>query len=180
MDTSSFNNILQLMIEIGIIVAIGAIVITLLIRIVRIFAQRVRLSPMVLEPVYFVIRILGAVIILSLILNKFGVNLFTILSTILALIAVGFVAVWSILSNFLSTWLLIILKPFSIDDTVEFPGEPIKGKVVALTPLYTTLQNAEGEYYQVPNSLFFQKTIKRKAGEKPVDLGEKFEVEEEQ
>ncbi len=66
------------------------------------------------------------------------------LSGILALIALGFVAVWSVLSNVLCSILLVIFSPFRIGDDIEIQ-EPtakfaVKGKVISIDMFMTTLE----------------------------------------
>ena len=65
--------------------------------------------------------------------------------------------------------MIFSLGPFRLGDTVEVvesadkPG--VKGRVVAINLFYTTLQDvtegAAGALIQVPNSLFFQKAVRR-------------------
>jgi small-conductance mechanosensitive channel len=101
------------------------------------------------------------------ILNVLGFNIggmWTMLSTVLAMIAVGFVAVWSVLSHVLCTVIMLITRPFSIGDEIEFVGEATKGRVADLNFIFTTLIAEDGGEIRVPNNLFFQKVMKRKRG----------------
>jgi small-conductance mechanosensitive channel len=70
--------------------------------------------------------------------------------------------------------------PFRIGDVVELvdtldkPG--IKGRVVAINLLYTSLIEAEeagtgGVMVQVPNSLFFQRSVRRWRGSDALSIG---------
>lgn len=86
-------------------------------------------------------------------------GLWTFLSTMFALIAVGFIAVWSVLSNFICALLIRIQRPFFLGDWVGFPGEPVGGVVTDLALTFTTLKSDDGTLFRVPNNLFFQKTI---------------------
>lgn len=107
------------------------------------------------------------VIAFLLVLQNFGLELrglWGLISTILALVAIGFVAVWSILSNISSAAIIVVSRPFLIGDTVEFVGEPLKGKVQRLGLLYTTLEESEGTVIQVPNNIFFQRCVRRTKG----------------
>jgi small-conductance mechanosensitive channel len=66
------------------------------------------------------------------------------LSGVLALIALGFVAVWSVLSNVLCSILLIIFPPFRIGDEIEIQ-EPtakysVRGKVISIDMFMTSLE----------------------------------------
>ncbi len=112
------------------------------------------------------------VVALFLILNVF-ISFDTIIATVgvvCAIIAVGFVAVWSILCNFLCTLFLVIFKPFSVGDQVDFPADKISGRVIDITLLFTVLADAEGFHVTIPNSQFFQKSFRRKAGKHTIEL----------
>lgn len=131
----------------------------------NLLASRTHLAPTDLLPLKKVLKSVLYLVTSILILTVFGVNLgglWAILSTILAMVAIGFVAVWSLLSNVSSTVIILLFRPFAIGDELEFAGEPVKGKVVDLNFLYTTLRDAEGSLIQIPNNLFFQKSVKRR------------------
>jgi small-conductance mechanosensitive channel len=102
----------------------------------------------------------------------------TFISTVLALIAVGFVAVWSVVSNVLCSLLLLIIRPFQVGDTIELPTQSIKGKVINFTLMFTTLRGDEGELVQIPNNLFFQMPLKRRIGTSTIDLSEQLHRQE--
>lgn len=108
-------------------------------------------------------------------------NVWTTISAMLTLVAVGFVAVWSILSNILCTLLLLIVQPFRIGDEIEIvdPGAATGtgGKVCNINMIFTTLRETdergrESGTLQIPNNLFFQKIIRRKHGRNTVGLNE--------
>ena len=88
-------------------------------------------------------------------------GLWAMLSTILAMVAIGFVAVWSILSNTSATVLILIMRPFHVGDEIELPSENVKGRVVDLNFFFTTVALDEKSSFCVPNNLFFQKVLKR-------------------
>jgi len=106
----------------------------------------------------------GAVVLL---LGAFGFNLggiWAMLATLLGMVAIGFVAVWSVLSNALCTFIILVCRPFDVGDEIEFPGEPTRGKVTDLNFIYTTLLTPDGGLIQIPNNLFLQKVLKRRRG----------------
>jgi small-conductance mechanosensitive channel len=85
----------------------------------------------------------------------------------------GLFAAWSVLSNLFCALLIVIVGPFRLGDyievldTAEKPGA--KGRVIDINMLYTTLQDAhapEGapNLLQIPNSLIFQRVVKRWKG----------------
>ena len=112
------------------------------------------------------------------VLERMGVSatvLWTALSGFVAVAAVAFFAMWSVLSNLLCAILIFTVGPFRLGDVVELvdttdkPG--VKGRVVAINLLYTTLIEAEeagtgtgSAMVQVPNSLFFQRSVRRWRG----------------
>ncbi|MGH7993191.1 MAG: mechanosensitive ion channel family protein [Limisphaerales bacterium] len=127
-----------------------------------------------------IVRYLTLVIAACFILEQFGFHMNTVLAvlgTILGLIAIGFVATWSILSNFLCTFVLILFKPFAIGDEVEIPGDSVAGKVVDITLLFTTLRTPTGEFIHVPNNMFFQKIFKRRLGANAIALSHQLRQE---
>jgi len=89
-------------------------------------------------------------------------GLWSMLAAVLSLVAIGFVAMWSILSHMLASVLLVTFRPFQIGDKIELVGEDsIVGKVIDMSLVYTTLRTSDGGVLRIPNNLFFQKVLKR-------------------
>lgn len=97
-----------------------------------------------------------------------------------AMVAIGFVAVWSVLSNVLCSLMLTIFHPFRIGDEIEVieatGGRGLRGKVVHFNVLFTSLEETTGDdagrsVAHVPNNVFFQKTIRRISGDQTRPLG---------
>lgn len=86
-------------------------------------------------------------------------NFWTFISTVLGLVAIGFLAVWSVLSNLSSTVFLLGLKPFKVGDHIAIVGEEVNGEVIDINPMFTTLRQRNGDLFTVPNNQFFQKAI---------------------
>ena len=82
-------------------------------------------------------------------------------TAVIALIAIGFVAVWSVLSNVLCSFILLGARPFRIGENVSFVGEQVAGRVESVTLLYTTLRCEDGAQLLIPNNQFLQKSIRR-------------------
>ncbi len=110
-------------------------------------------------------------------LERFGVSgtvLWTAFTGFAAVGAVAFFAAWSVLSNIFCTVLIFTTRPFRLHDYIELlengekPG--LKGRVIDLNLIYTTLQEVSadrgdaGTVLQVPNNLFFQRTVRRWRG----------------
>ena len=87
-------------------------------------------------------------------------NVWVHLTGILAITAIAFFAVWSLVGNILAGILLYFTAPFKLDDEIEVLPEEIAGTVLAINTFYTVLQDADGNYFNIPNSLFFQKYIR--------------------
>ncbi len=80
-----------------------------------------------------------------------GVNLqnaWVSIAGFLGLVAIGFFAVWSILSNLFAGILLLLTRPFQIDDTIEILPDGIKEKV-------------KGHNVHIPNNMVYQKIIRQ-------------------
>lgn len=109
--------------------------------------------------------IMGALTVAALL--ALGIDLQGLWSTVVAalsLVAIGFVAMWSILSHMFASILIVVFRPFEVGDRVALVGDdPLVGDVVDLNPVYTTLRTEDGGTLQVPNNLFFQKAVKRQA-----------------
>src|SRR5690606_12275747 len=122
-------------------------------------------------------RVAGGIIkfgALLLILECVGVSgsvLWTAFTGFAAVGAVAFFAAWSVLSNIFCSILIFGTTPFRLRDYVEIlengekPG--LNGRVTDINMIYTTLvevggnASETGSVLQVPNNLFFQRTVRR-------------------
>ena len=86
------------------------------------------------------------------------------ITAFVTLIAVGFVAVWSVLSNILCSIILLASRPFRIGQTIELPPDELGGTVSEITLLHTILVTPAGDELKIPNNLFFQRVIRLKRG----------------
>ena len=107
------------------------------------------------------------------ILERLGMSatvLWTAFTSFATVGAVAFFAAWSVLSNLFCALLIVTVSPFRLGDyievldTAEKPGA--KGRVIDINMLYTTLQESEteGTRIQIPNTLVFQRVLKRWSG----------------
>ncbi len=124
------------------------------------------------------LRVVGALVYVGALLwalERMGVSgavLWTAFTGFATVGAVAFFAAWSVLSNLFCTLLIYITRAFRIGDTVELleagdkPG--MKGRVIEINPVYTTLLESGdaqiGTTLQLPNSLFFQRAVRRLHG----------------
>lgn len=162
----------KLLLQSGLTLAVGFTLLFMLIRGLESVGAKFQLPRLALSPLRFVIKWAGLLVIVGACLHPFGVNIGHYILSVMGLVAIGFVAVWSLLSNISCTFLLILLKPFQVDDTVEFVGEEVKGRVVDLNLIFTTLKTEDGDEIKIPNNQFFQKALKRRLGTGKVSLGE--------
>ncbi|MGE9291977.1 MAG: mechanosensitive ion channel family protein, partial [Puniceicoccales bacterium] len=151
----------------------GFIIVTLIMRLLRMITKRADTS-VPLQPIFMVIRWVCILVVLGLVLERFNLEIMTILTTTLAMVAIGFVAVWSLISHVLATFLLMVTKPFRVNDNVQFVGEEVDGRVVDLNLFFTTLRVTDEEHIQVPNNMFFQKALRVKKGKGETDLSTQF------
>src|SRR6266550_2386113 len=98
-----------------------------------------------------------------LVLNLWGVSvggLWTLLASAIAVIGVGFLAVWTIVSNVTASFFITVWRPFKLGQTVELLPENLKGRVIDRNMMFTVLREEGGSILQIPNNLFFQKVFR--------------------
>lgn len=163
-------------------IIIGAFVLNFILgRGLRMLAARTSLTDQEVKPFKRIGKWLLTIAALVLITSVLGFNLggiWTILSTILAMIAIGFVAVWSVLSNTLCTLMILIFRPFNVGDQIDLVGDNVGGRVIDLNFVFTTLRTEDGSVMQIPNNLFFQKVIKRRHGTSTVSLARQLQSDQ--
>jgi small-conductance mechanosensitive channel len=101
-------------------------------------------------------------------------NAWALLSAVLATVAIGFFAAWSLLANATSALLILAFRPFRHGDVVELV-EPTNattqgGTVVDINMMFTTLRERDEEsgresVLHIPNALFFQKLVRTRTAE---------------
>ncbi|MGD8862972.1 MAG: mechanosensitive ion channel family protein [Myxococcales bacterium] len=96
-------------------------------------------------------------------------NAWALLSAVLAAVAIGFFAVWSLLANATSALLILAFRPFRHGDAVELVeptnGTVLGGTVVDINMMYTAVRERDADsgreaVLHIPNSLFFQKLVR--------------------
>jgi small-conductance mechanosensitive channel len=149
------------------IVIVAWIALILLNRLLRkIVWQEVRRARLSYEASLTATRVVtGAVWVFAalMLLNVWGVNvagLWTILISAAAVIGVGFLAVWTMVSNITASLFLTIWRPFHLGQTIEVLPESFKGRVIDRNMMFTTVRDEQGSVLQVPNNLFFQKMFR--------------------
>ena len=151
-------------------------------RVFNIIEDKQYLSAIFVRFFHSVVRWIVLVIALLLILQQAGIKLnylWTIISAFTAMVAIGFVAVWSVLSNFLCTLMLILFHPFRIGDDIEIIDPAmtsgISGCVRNINMMFTSLNSVDTGtgspmVIHIPNNLFFQKILRKKGGDQTFSL----------
>lgn len=171
-----------LAIKLIVIVVLGLAAQSLIRRSLAKLAQKQYLT----EPLHVMLRGIAwwavSIFVILMILQQLGVQVIGLwagLLTVAGMVTIGFIAVWSVLSNILCALLLVIFAPFRIGDEIEIieatGGTGLRGKVVNLNVLYTSLQEVTDDGVRngathVPNNIFFQKTIRQWQGTNTTSL----------
>ena len=150
-------------------VSTGLLILTLVIlQIFKVYARKTQRKLKLSHNRYFVIKrilTLSSFIIYGFVLLIiWGINIksaWVSLTGILAMIAIAFFAVWSLIGNILAGFILFFTSPFKIGDTIEIMPDNVQGNVAAINMFYTMLIDDNGNTLNIPNSLFFQKYIKK-------------------
>jgi small-conductance mechanosensitive channel len=79
----------------------------------------------------------------------------------LAVIGVGLLAVWTMVSNITASLFIWIWRPYELGETIEMLPNNVKGRAVDRSLMFTTLREADGTLLMIPNNQFFQNVIRR-------------------
>jgi len=154
------------LLTITVIILVALIAFKLLKKGLDLLVHKFHLPQPALVPLQLIVRYGVFILTLIMILAELGISINAIvvfITTAFAMVAIGFVAVWSVLSNFFSTFIIMIFRPFSMGDEIEFPGDGVKGTVRSIGVYYTTLLDEnDATAYQIPNNIFFQKILKKR------------------
>ena len=107
-----------------------------------------------------------------LVLERMGVSagvLWTAFTGFATVGAVAFFAAWSVLSNLFCAMLIFTVGPFRVGDVIEVLDTAetggARGRVLDINLLYTTLEDVApgtaGTLLQIPNTLIFQRVVRR-------------------
>lgn len=103
-------------------------------------------------------------VLLLILLRFWGIDvdgLWTTLASVLAVVGVGLLAVWTMVSNITATLFIWIWRPYTIGQHIELLPDGIKGRAVDRSLMFTTVEEADGSTLMIPNNLFFQRIIRR-------------------
>jgi small-conductance mechanosensitive channel len=156
-----------------VIIALGAVLYLLMRHSLHLLVQTQRLAEPIFVPLLGFLRGVLVVAVLLASLQQAGVEVTSIWAGVItaaAMVAGGFVALSSVLSNLVCTVLLLVFVPFRIGDDIEIidpskGGEGLRGSVVDLNIFYTSIQKATADpvraaIVRVPNTTFLQKAVR--------------------
>ncbi len=147
---------------------VAFLVVTVLYQLMKLQAKKTQQhKSLSISRYYSIKRFLFLVSVLVFLVGIFmiwGINIeraWIALTGIVAMVAVAFLAIWSLIGNILAGIILFFTAPFKIDDVIEIAPDQIKGKVVAINSFFVLVIDDEQNHISIPNTLFFQKYIKR-------------------
>lgn len=115
-------------------------------RLINVLHDLKHVSPLIATRLHAVRRWAITFLAILAVLEALGIfrGAWALLSTMLAALALGFVAAWSVLSNATAAMLILVFRPFRVGDEVEIiemtNGFPVGGRVLDMNLLYTTLE----------------------------------------
>jgi len=114
---------------------------------------------------FYLIAFIGISLIWGVNLKDFSV----FLSSILAILGVGFVAQWSILSNLTASVILFFNHPLRLGDRIRVMDKDFDwtGKVEDISGFYLFMRTDDGKQITIPTNLVIQKGIEILKEEKP-------------
>jgi small-conductance mechanosensitive channel len=115
-----------------------------------------------------VINLTLLLVFITIIFSIYGVNqseLAIFIGSLLTIIGVAFFAQWSILSNITSGIIIFFSHPVKLDDTISIIDKDyeVVGRISDIGLFFIILKTKEDEQITIPNSIFLQKMIKKKA-----------------
>lgn len=90
-------------------------------------------------------------------------NVWIFLTGFIGLVAIGFFAVWSILSNIFAGIVLFFSQTLRIHDTIEIMPDAVAGEIKDINLFFVILTDNEGNLINIPNNVIFQKMIKKQS-----------------
>jgi small-conductance mechanosensitive channel len=153
-----------------VVLLVGYLLYGLLSRSLHSLTRQGHLPPAMEARLRAIARIIAVLATLLIAVQQIGAfdNAWAVLSALLTTVAIGFFAIWSVLSNLVCALLILIFRPFRVGDQIELieGAAPYpQGRVVDMNLLFVSLEerreNGGVASLQIPNTLFFQKVVRR-------------------
>jgi len=144
-------------------IVIGIVIERVLAAVTTNLGKKRGLAPSHIHLIKLTVRWLIIVVLVIVVAGIFGVGLQSIwvsIAAFLAMMVVGFFAVWSVLSNVLAALILLIWQPCRIGDKVTILPENLSGKIIDLNLLFVIMESEEGDKIIVPNNMALQRFLK--------------------
>jgi small-conductance mechanosensitive channel len=87
-------------------------------------------------------------------------GLYVFITSFFAMVAIGFFAVWSVLSNITASVLIFFLFPYKIGDHIQVVGDDIKGTITDITLFHLIVESGDTGIVTIPNNVVIQKSIR--------------------
>ena len=87
-------------------------------------------------------------------------GLYVFATSFFAMVAIGFFAVWSVLSNITSSILIFFLFPYKIGDHIQVVGDNISGTITDITLFHLIVASEDKSVVTIPNNVVIQKSIR--------------------
>ncbi|MCB0735920.1 MAG: mechanosensitive ion channel family protein [Bacteroidetes bacterium] len=164
--------------------AIGIVAVYLIKLVVsRIISRRLRNADFNLQRKKIILKALNLLYIIVLVAILTGVwgldreQVLAFVTSVLAVLGVGFFAQWSLLSNITAGIILYFNHPLKIGDyiTILDKDEPMAGIIEDISLFFLHVRDDLGDVYTIPNTVVIQKTItlgkpkKKREKRKPVE-----------
>lgn len=151
----------------GVVLLCAMVLYGLASRLMKRLEQRSHLDKSLVATLRIVTRWLFIIITAAALLQVWGVlnQVWAAATALVTLVAIGFFAVWSVLSNVLCSIILLAARPFRIGERIQLPPDDFEGVVQEVTLLHTVLETDSGDVLKVPNNLFFQRVMRVHRGD---------------
>ncbi len=131
------------------IIAISFPIIDKLTKVIKNICIKRNVDKTVGKTLRYVFKIAAKIVILSCLLGYLGIDTASI-SALIATVGVGFgLAVQGSLSNLAGGIVILLTRPFKVDDYIEAQG--ISGTVTEITIIYTIIKTPDNKVINVPN-----------------------------
>ncbi|AEK58378.1 MULTISPECIES: mechanosensitive ion channel domain-containing protein [Acidithiobacillus] len=87
--------------------------------------------------------------------------IWTTFVSMLAVIGVGLLAVWTMVSNVTARFFIWFWRPLQMGQRIEIFPEGLSGEVIEENLMFTELRQEDGRVVVIPNNLFFQRVVRR-------------------
>ena len=96
-------------------------------------------------------------------------------SSVFALVGIALFAAWSLLSNTTAALILFFSAPFRVGDRIRMldGDNTVTGEVRHMGLMTLTLADADGNLYNIPNNMVFQRTVIQLAPDKELPCDKK-------